>query len=138
KARRGDLHLAAGGRARIGLLSPPRAAMIHWHLLTGEFPPQRGGVSDYVWSLSGASAGAGQYVHALSPRTETAAPAPPSVSVHRSLGRLEPRDLRAVGRSLDALPAPRRLLVQWVPHSLGLRSLNLPFCLWLVGRARRG
>src|SRR5690606_8643604 len=96
KARRGDLHLAAGGRARIGLLSPPRAAMIHWHLLTGEFPPQRGGVSDYVWSLSGALAGAGDDVHVWCPPTETAAPAPPSVSVHRSLGRLEPRDLRAV------------------------------------------
>jgi glycosyltransferase involved in cell wall biosynthesis len=27
------------------------------------------------------------------------------------------------------------LLIQWVPHGYGYRSLNLPFCLWLWGRA---
>src|SRR6185436_6115778 len=31
---------------------------------------------------------------------------------------------------------PRRLLVQWVPHGYGYRSMNLPFCLWLWKRAK--
>jgi glycosyltransferase involved in cell wall biosynthesis len=30
------------------------------------------------------------------------------------------------------------LLVQWVPHGYGYHSLNLPFCIWLWWRARRG
>src|SRR6185295_20387626 len=40
------------------------------------------------------------------------------------------------GQGLDKFPAPRRLLVQWVPQGYGYRSLNLPFCLWLWHRAR--
>jgi glycosyltransferase involved in cell wall biosynthesis len=60
------------------------------------------------------------------------------VAVHRVLGRLRPSDLAGMGRELDAFPGPRRLLVQWVPHGYGFRSMNLPFCLWLWRRARRG
>jgi glycosyltransferase involved in cell wall biosynthesis len=48
-----------------------------------------------------------------------------------------PSDLARVGRLLDKFPAPRRLLVQWVPHGFGWRSLNVPFCLWLWQRAAR-
>jgi hypothetical protein len=43
--------------------------------------------------------------------------------------------LRFAGRELDRSPGPRRLLVQWVPHGFGYKSLNLPFCLWLWQRA---
>jgi hypothetical protein len=38
---------------------------------------------------------------------------------------------------LAKFPRPRYLLVQWVPHGFGFRSMNLPFCLWLLKRARR-
>jgi glycosyltransferase involved in cell wall biosynthesis len=40
-------------------------------------------------------------------------------------------DLFRLGRELSRSPRPRRLLVQWVPHAYGWRSLNLPFCVWL-------
>jgi hypothetical protein len=36
---------------------------------------------------------------------------------------------------LDRFAAPRRLLVQWVPHGYGYQSMNVPFCLWLWNRA---
>ena len=65
-------------------------------------------------------------------------PASNGVTVHPALGRLSRRDLRAVDRLLDRFPAPRRLLVQWVPHGFGYRSMNVGFCLWLGRRARRG
>jgi glycosyltransferase involved in cell wall biosynthesis len=39
---------------------------------------------------------------------------------------------------LDRFPAPRRILVQWVPHGYGYRSMNVMFCWWLWNRARRG
>lgn len=42
--------------------------------------------------------------------------------------------LRAVGKQLDACPEPRRLLVQWVPHGYGRRSMNVEFCRWLATR----
>jgi glycosyltransferase involved in cell wall biosynthesis len=59
------------------------------------------------------------------------------VFVHRELGSLKPADLRRVGKLLNQFSAPRRLLVQWVPHGYGYRSMNLPFCLWLRRRAIR-
>ena len=60
------------------------------------------------------------------------------VTVHPMLGRISRRDLRAVDLLLDRFPPPRRLLVQWVPHGFGYRSMNVGFCLWLRQRARRG
>jgi hypothetical protein len=42
-----------------------------------------------------------------------------------------------VGKQLDRYPAPRRILVQWVPHGYGYHSMNLAFCLWLWRRSAR-
>jgi len=59
------------------------------------------------------------------------------VEVHPVLGNFSANDLRAAGRQLDRFPHPRHLLVQWVPHGFGYKSLNLPFCLWLWHRSAR-
>jgi glycosyltransferase involved in cell wall biosynthesis len=58
--------------------------------------------------------------------------------VHPALGRISRRDLRAVDRLLNRFPPPRRVLVQWLPHGFGYRSVNVGFCTWLLSRARRG
>jgi glycosyltransferase involved in cell wall biosynthesis len=108
-----------------------------WHLITGEYPPQVGGVSDYAHTIAGGLAEAGDTVHVWCPPAEGTHAARPGVVVHRDAGRFAPGDLRRLGRALDSFPAPRRLLVQWVPHAFGTRSLNLPFCLWLWERAAR-
>lgn len=60
----------------------------------------------------------------------------PGVLVRRELGRFTPGDLCRVGRQLNRYGAPRRLLVQWVPHGYGYRAMNLHFCWWLWKRAR--
>jgi glycosyltransferase involved in cell wall biosynthesis len=39
-----------------------------------------------------------------------------------------------LGRELDALPGPYRILVQYVPHAYGWKAMNLPFCLFLWTR----
>lgn len=44
-------------------------------------------------------------------------------------------DLARVGRLLDGFAGPRRLVVQYVPHGYGWRSMNVAFCLWLWARA---
>jgi glycosyltransferase involved in cell wall biosynthesis len=107
-----------------------------WHVVTCEYPPDVGGVSGYTGQLARALAAAGDDVHVWCPGPARGADA--GVTVHAELGTMSPRDLRRVSDQLDALPGPRRLLVQWVPHGFGYRSMNLGFCLWLARRARAG
>lgn len=116
-----------------------------WHLITGEYPPQTGGVGDHTFLIATSLAAAGDEVHVWCPQAESEtkeaakgeAAGAAGVFVHRELGRFTPADLRRVGSLLDRFSAPRRLLVQWVPHGYGYRSMNLPFCLWLWKRAVR-
>jgi hypothetical protein len=86
-----------------------------WHIVTGQYPPHVGGVSDYAQLIAEGLADAGDDVHVWCP-SQSAVTAGNSANVHPELGRIQPRDLRAVGRLLDGFSPPRRLLVQWVPH----------------------
>ncbi len=108
------------------------------HLVTAEYPPQPGGVSDYVRGVAAGLAAAGERVHVWCPPADGPPPADAGVEVHRELGRISRADLRRAGALLDRFPAPRRLLVQWVPHAYGYRAMNLGFCLWVRERAARG
>lgn len=107
-----------------------------WHLITPEYPPQSGGVSDYTHLIANGLAAAGETVHVWCPFAAAEDTNIESVVVHRELGRISSRELRRVGHMLDKFPVPRRLLVQWVPHGYGYRSMNVPFCLWLWKRAK--
>lgn len=109
-----------------------------WHLITGEYPPQLGGVSDYTYSLAKGLADEGDNVHVWCPPASSGTVQCAGVSVHRVLGRVSSRDLRNVSQELDRFPGPRQILVQWVPHAFGCRSMNVGFCLWLWERSRRG
>jgi len=106
------------------------------HIITGEYPPQPGGVSDYTRIIAEDLAASGDEVHVWCPAAIEETPPAAGVTTHRELGRISPADLRRVSRQLNQFAAPRRLLVQWVPHGYGYRSMNLPFCLWLWQRAR--
>lgn len=112
--------------------------MVSWHLITSEYPPQPGGVSDYSFLVASALAAEGDEVHVWCPPAIEPAPSVPGVVVHREMGSFAPGDLARAGRRLDAFPGPRRLLVQWVPHGFGYRSMNLAFSAWLYRRAGRG
>jgi glycosyltransferase involved in cell wall biosynthesis len=105
------------------------------HLITAEYPPQPGGVSDYTHLVASGLAAAGEDVHVWCPPCDGETPPLPGVTVHRELGDLAAPALRRAGRLLNRFRAPRRLLVQWVPHAFGFRSMNLFFCSWLWGRA---
>ncbi|HJR60731.1 MAG TPA: glycosyltransferase family 4 protein [Vicinamibacterales bacterium] len=112
--------------------------MSEWHVITCEYPPQIGGVSSYVASVAGGLGAAGHSVHVWCPPAREPRPAPAGVTVHGQLGRFRPGDLRNAGRLLDGFASPRHVLIQWVPHGYGYRSMNLPFCLWVRRRARKG
>ena len=131
-------------------------AMYNWHIITCEYPPQTGGVSDYTKLVAEGLAEAGDEVHVWAPRlaegnegkgqrarseekdgdSSLISDHSSVVNVHRELGRFRPSDLRRISKQVDRFPAPRRLLVQWVPHGYGYRSLNLPFCFWLWRRGK--
>ncbi len=115
-----------------------RAATPCWHVITGEYPPQVGGVADYTSLVVAGLAAEGDEVHVWCPPHAGTPAQPDGVTVHHELGAMRPQDLCAIGQHLDRFPAPRRILVQWVPHGFGYRSMNLPFCLWLWNRARHG
>lgn len=108
-----------------------------WHVITSEYPPQTGGIADYTRLLARRLADLGDEVHVWCPSLPETAASGAGINVHPRLGRFSPADLRGVSRELDRYPGPRRLLVQWVPHGYGCRSLNVAFCLWLWRRVRR-
>jgi glycosyltransferase involved in cell wall biosynthesis len=111
------------------------------HIITPEYPPQPGGVSDYTAQVAQGLAEDGEEVHVWCPGVKAGATdvsrTEGTVHVHRDLGQVTPDDLKAVGEQLDRFPAPRRILVQYVPHGYGRRSMNVPFCTWLWQRAAK-
>jgi len=106
-----------------------------WHLITSEYPPQIGGVSDYTYLVAGGLAATGDEVHVWCPQSTQETPSLQGVTVHRELGQFHGNDLRHAGEMLNQFPSPRHLLVQWVPHGYGYNSMNFQFCLWLWKRA---
>lgn len=107
-----------------------------WHFITCEYPPRVGGVADHTRLVAEGLAAAGDGVHVWCPSEAGEVPAASGgVTVRRELGGFRPADLRRVGRALNEFPGPRRLLVQWVPHGYGYRSMNVGFCVWLCARA---
>jgi glycosyltransferase involved in cell wall biosynthesis len=103
-----------------------------WVLITGEYPPQPGGVADYSRLVARGLARAGDAVHVFTGPWAGPTPADPGVAVQRLPGGFAPVGLADLSRRLSRLPRPRRLLVQYVPHAYGWKGMNLPFCLWLA------
>lgn len=111
-------------------------------MLTGEYPPQCGGVGDYTQHLAHALRDQGEHIHIWCPQRDMAyagQDAPDNkiqVSPIKNLFTASGR--RQLERRLDQFPGPRILLVQYVPNALGMRGVNLPFCYWLLRRSRLG
>lgn len=108
--------------------------MTNWHIITCEYPPQVGGVSDYTRLLAHQLRAAGNEVHIWAPQCDAAE----EPGVHRVLGNFSSRDLRQAGELLDRQSGPRMLLVQWVPHGYGKRGVNIGFSRWIASRVRSG
>jgi glycosyltransferase involved in cell wall biosynthesis len=103
-----------------------------WAILTGEYPPDIGGVSHYTHHLARALAEAGDRVHVWAP-ANLAAPAPRDhgIVVHPLPDRYSPRSLLKLQRELHEIEAPYRLLLQYTPSAFGLLGANYAFALWL-------
>lgn len=107
-----------------------------WSIITGEYPPRPGGVSDYTRRVALGLAASGERVLVW-----TAGEGPPArddrgVEV-RTIGRaFGPAQVWELERAHRRLPGAR-LLVQYTPHAFGLRGANLPLCAWLASSRRR-
>lgn len=105
-----------------------------WVILTGEYPPQPGGVGDYTQQLAQALVRAGDEVHVWSSPCNQVAASGDGVIVHRLADHFGPRGLFALSAGLKSLNRPYRLLVQYTPHAYGYKAMNLLFCRWLARR----
>ena len=115
---------------------PASAQATDWHILTGEYPPQPGGVADYTRLVAQALADAGDRVTVWAPACDGPDEACAGVTVRRLPDHFGSRSLARLGRELDRASGSRRLLVQYVPHAFGWKAMNVPFCLWLRFRRR--
>ena len=106
----------------------------HWAVLTGEYPPQAGGVSDYTRQVCGGLAAAGDRVTVFAPPCAGEV-SDNGVTVVRLPDHFGRRARAAVVEHLTKDP-PDRVLVQYVPHAFGMKGMNLPFARW-VRRLKR-
>jgi glycosyltransferase involved in cell wall biosynthesis len=102
-----------------------------WHVLTGEYPPAPGGVSDYARQLAVALAKHGESVDIWAPRVSGPDPKDQGVTLHR-LESIKPRDLAELGRVIASSSTRDRLFIQYVPQAFGRRGMNVEFIRWLV------
>src|SRR5207247_3483550 len=117
---------------------PPRpaTASVGWHIITGEYPPQIGGVSDYTQLVARGLADAGDSVIVWAPPAAGSDVRYPHVDVRRLPDCFGPRSLQVLSSALRRSSTPHRILVQYVPHAFGWKAANVPFCLWLRARRR--
>lgn len=109
-------------------------SLVDWHIITGEFPPDLGGVSDYTWEVARGLAQAGHNVFVWVPGTVSSTSLIEEITVHRRANLFSPRGLFHFERELNACQRPRRILLQYVPQAFGLSGANLPFAAWILGR----
>lgn len=98
-----------------------------FHLVTGEYPPEAGGVGDYTALLARAIVDAGGDAAVWCPGPRTAAD--DGVEVCALPDRFGPAARRALEEAVRARPGT--MLLQYVPNALGARGANLAFCRWL-------
>jgi glycosyltransferase involved in cell wall biosynthesis len=108
---------------------------LRWHVITGEYPPQPGGVSDYTQQVAHGLLATGDQVEVWAPPCEQI-DTDEKIRVHRLPDHFGGRSIAAMQRGLRPLP-DTRVLVQFVPHAYGWKAMNLPLCVWLAARYRR-
>jgi glycosyltransferase involved in cell wall biosynthesis len=112
--------------------------MIRWAILTGEYPPDPGGVSDYSRLVATALVQAGDEVRVFAPPRQGKIESDDlGIAVHRLPGRFGPQSLHMLEQSLMEQPRPHRVLVQYVPHAFGFKAMNLLFASWVAYRLPR-
>ncbi len=107
-----------------------------WHIVTGEYTPDVGGVADHTRLLGKALAEAGEEVHIwCGGNRHTTEQTAVRVAVHRIANRFGPLGLLRLGRELDQHPGPRIVLLQYSPNAFGWKGMNLFLPFWFMLRS---
>lgn len=113
-------------------------SMRSWFIVTPEYPPSPGGVSDYTRTLARELAARGDRVDVWAPRPPDGDfLGEPSVTCHGLPDRFGRKSRRTLDEALRAIDRETILLVQYVPQGFGVRGMNLPFAVWLGRRKER-
>lgn len=109
---------------------------MNWVLVTGAYPPDSGGLADYAAVLARELARHGDTVTVVTGPLESVS-ASEGISLVNLVDHFSHRGLRELEAFLQAVPHPRRMLIQYVPQVLGPRrssrfkGLPLTFAWWL-------
>src|ERR1700722_6618645 len=96
-----------------------------WAILTGEYPPQPGGVADYTRQVALGLALANDEVSVYAPQHNKGDELDnPRLKIVRLPDNFGPRGLAALDRILSRKQVDR-LLIQYVPHAFGAKGMNL-------------
>ena len=109
--------------------------MTSWNILSGEYPPQPGGVSDYTRLVARGLARAGDNVSVWSSPTDGIEEALDGVRVNRLPDQFGRRSLAILNREFHRNPNAR-VLIEYVPHAFGMKAMNVPLCLLLLRHRR--
>ncbi len=109
---------------------------MNWQIITGEYPPQSGGVGDYTRILADGLATAGDEVHVWAPGAAPMTEGSDGVQVHRLSDHFGPRAMLQLNRALSE-NSESRVLIQYVPQAFGWKGMNLPFCWWIYSRRQQ-
>jgi len=109
---------------------------LRWQVITGEYPPQRGGVSDYTHGVAHGLLAAGDQVEVWAPPCREEIDADETIRVHRLPDHFGLRSIAAMQRRFRLSPETR-VLLQFVPHAFGWKAMNLPLCIWLAAHYRK-
>jgi glycosyltransferase involved in cell wall biosynthesis len=104
-----------------------------FHLLTGEYPPDTGGVGDYTEIVANGLVERGCTVHVWCPAANEASDG--ALHIHRLPDVFGAGSQRTLERAFSATPGC--VVLEYVPNALGARGVNLRFCLWLLRMRRR-
>ena len=121
-----------------GVTGPQHSgSMIHWVIITGEYPPQLGGVGDYTRLVAEGLERCSDSVQVWAPKVTPAPSTTPSARVYRLPDHFGLRGCAELSRGLARVPRRARLLVQYVPQAFGWRGMNVLFCIWLWRQRHR-
>jgi glycosyltransferase involved in cell wall biosynthesis len=112
---------------------------MHWLILTGEYPPAEGGVSDYTRGVAEGLVRRGESVTVLAPDKQgraTRRETRNGVVIEWLPGNFGLRGQLALLQALREAPAGSCLFVQYGPHAFGWKAMNIPLC-FLLSRQHR-
>ena len=115
-------------------------------MVTGEYPPLRGGVGDFSEGVARALSEAGRRVTVWTTKeadnriartpssSQTGLESCGTSEIRRFDADFDCQGLVRLGQGIDGCDTPRRILIQYVPNAFGFKGMNLAFCGWVRKR----